>query len=132
MEAGREFQFLEVIGTNVLAKEVVRHLSNWTAKECWESAKRVLRYLHQAERTTSLFLFVYIINDFNNNKTTINLWVNRLLVLSTRYNKLNWSKRSSICFKNPDKFSKFSWFPRSFRIVILYFQYWTLPSLDYS
>ena len=31
MEAGREFQFLEVIGTNVLAKEVVGHLSNLTA-----------------------------------------------------------------------------------------------------
>ena len=43
MEAGREFQFLEVIGTNVLANEVVRHFSNLTAKECWESAKRVLR-----------------------------------------------------------------------------------------
>ena len=43
MEAGREFQFLEVIGTNVLANEVVRPLSNLTAKECWESAKRVLR-----------------------------------------------------------------------------------------
>ena len=46
MEAGREFQFLEVIGTNVLAKEVVRHLCNLTAKECWESAKRVLRANH--------------------------------------------------------------------------------------
>ena len=46
MEAGREFQFLEVIGTNVLAKEVVRYLSNLTAKECWESAKRVLRAKH--------------------------------------------------------------------------------------
>ena len=46
MEAGREFQFLEVIGTNVLANEVVRHLSNLTAKECWESAKRVLRAKH--------------------------------------------------------------------------------------
>ena len=43
MEAGRVFQFLEVIGTNVLANEVVRHFSNLTAKECWESAKRVLR-----------------------------------------------------------------------------------------
>ena len=43
MEAGREFQFLEVIGTNVLANEVVRHFSNLTAKECWESAKRALR-----------------------------------------------------------------------------------------
>ena len=40
-EAGREFQFLEIIGTNVLANEVVRHFSNLTAKECWESAKRV-------------------------------------------------------------------------------------------
>ena len=45
-EAGREFQFLEVIGTNVLANEVVRHFSNLTAKECWESAKRVLRAKH--------------------------------------------------------------------------------------
>ena len=42
MEAGREFQFLEVIVTNVLVNEVVRHFSNLTAKECWESAKRVL------------------------------------------------------------------------------------------
>ena len=46
LEAGREFQLLEVIGTNVLADEVVRHLSNLTAKECWESAKRVLRAKH--------------------------------------------------------------------------------------
>ena len=46
IEAGREFQFLEVIGTNVLANEVVRHFSNMTAKECWESAKRVLRVKH--------------------------------------------------------------------------------------
>ena len=33
MEAGREFQLLEVIGTNVLANEVVRHFSNLTATE---------------------------------------------------------------------------------------------------
>ena len=33
MEAGREFQFFEVIGTNVLANEVVRHFSNLTANE---------------------------------------------------------------------------------------------------
>ena len=46
MEAGREFQFLEVIGTNVLANEVVGHFSNLTAKECWESAKRVLLAKH--------------------------------------------------------------------------------------
>ena len=46
-DGGREeFQFLEVIGTNVLANEVVRHFSNLTAKECWESAKRVLRSKH--------------------------------------------------------------------------------------
>ena len=31
MEAGREFQFLEVIGTNVLENEVVWHFSNLTA-----------------------------------------------------------------------------------------------------
>ena len=46
MEAGREFQFLEVIGTNVLANEVVGHFSNLNAKECWESTKRVLRAKH--------------------------------------------------------------------------------------
>ena len=46
MEAGRELQFLEVMGTNILANEVVRYLSNLTAKECWESAKRVLRAKH--------------------------------------------------------------------------------------
>ena len=33
-------------GTNVLANEVIRHFSNLTAKECWESAKRVLRAKH--------------------------------------------------------------------------------------
>ena len=46
MEAGREFQFLEVIGTNVLANEGVRHFSCLNAKECRESAKRVLRAKH--------------------------------------------------------------------------------------
>ena len=46
MEAGSEFQFVEVIGTNVLANEVVQHFSNLTAKECWESAKRVLSAKH--------------------------------------------------------------------------------------
>ena len=34
--AREEFQFLEVIGTNVLGNEVVWHFSNLTAKECWE------------------------------------------------------------------------------------------------
>ena len=57
MEAGREFQFLEVIGTNVLANEVVRHFSNWTAKECWESAKRVLRAKHALGGIIRLLLF---------------------------------------------------------------------------
>ena len=46
VETGREFQFLEVMGTNVLANEVVLHFSNLTAKECWESAKRVLHAKH--------------------------------------------------------------------------------------
>ena len=40
---GGEFQFLEIIGTNVLANELVRYFSNLTANECWESAKHVLR-----------------------------------------------------------------------------------------
>ena len=43
MGAGREFQFLEVMGTNVLANEAVRHFSKLTAKESWELAKRVNR-----------------------------------------------------------------------------------------
>ena len=46
MDAGREFQFPEVMGTDVLENEVVRHFSNLIAKECWESAKRVLRAKH--------------------------------------------------------------------------------------
>ena len=46
MEAGREFQFFEVMGINVLANEVVWHFSNLPAKECRESAKRVLRAKH--------------------------------------------------------------------------------------
>ena len=34
-DRGREgFQFFEVMGTNVLENEVVRHFSNLTAKEC--------------------------------------------------------------------------------------------------
>ena len=37
---GKEFQFLEVIGTNVLPNEVVSHFSHLTAKLCWKSAKR--------------------------------------------------------------------------------------------
>ena len=46
MKVGREFQLLEVMGSNVLANEVVRHFSNLTTKEYWESAKRVLRAKH--------------------------------------------------------------------------------------
>ena len=43
-EAGRrEFQFFEVMEANVLVNEMVRHFFNLTAKECWESANRVLR-----------------------------------------------------------------------------------------
>ena len=47
-----EFQFLEVIGTNVLANEVVQHFSNLTAKEYWESGKRVLRAKHALVEVT--------------------------------------------------------------------------------
>ena len=32
--SARKEGFLQVIGTNVLANEVVRHISNLTAKEC--------------------------------------------------------------------------------------------------
>ena len=46
MEAGREFQLLEVMRTNVLVNEVVRHFSNLNAKEFWESVKRVLLAKH--------------------------------------------------------------------------------------
>ena len=52
VSVGREFQLLEVIGTNVLANEVVRHLSNLTTKESWESAKRVLSAKHALGRST--------------------------------------------------------------------------------
>ena len=47
-DGGREveFQFFEFIGTNVLANEMIRHFSNLTAKQCWESVKRVLRAKH--------------------------------------------------------------------------------------
>ena len=46
-DGGREgVPFLEVIGTNVLANEVVRHFSNLTAKACFESAKRMLGAKH--------------------------------------------------------------------------------------
>ena len=40
------FQLHEVMGTNVLANEVVRHFSNLTAKGCSESEKRMLRAKH--------------------------------------------------------------------------------------
>ena len=61
MAAGRELQFLEVILTYVLANEVVRQFSNLTAKECWESAKRVLH----AKRTLGG------ITDFNSSPAVI-------------------------------------------------------------
>ena len=52
MEAGSEFHFFEVIGTNVLANEVVRYFL--TAKECRELAKRVLRAKHALGGITDL------------------------------------------------------------------------------
>ena len=45
-EAGREFHFPEVMGTNVLANEVIQHFSNFTAKGCREFSKRALRAKH--------------------------------------------------------------------------------------
>ena len=50
MGAGREFQFLEVMC--LLVNEMVRHFSNLTAKECWESVKRVLCAKHDLGRIT--------------------------------------------------------------------------------
>ena len=38
--------------TNVLANEMIWHFSNLTAKERWESAKRVLRARHALRRIT--------------------------------------------------------------------------------
>ena len=77
MGAGREFQFLEVIGTNVLANEVVRHFFNLTAKECWESAKRLLRANHALGG----------IIDFNSSEHLPSNWVNSVrLVLSISLN----------------------------------------------
>ena len=68
IEAGREFQFFEVMGTNVLANEVVRHFSNLTARECWESAKRMLRAKHALAEITdfnsSLPNFCSLANKF--------------------------------------------------------------------
>ena len=58
ISAGKDgFQFLEVMGTNVLANEVVRHFSNLTTKECWELGKRVLLVKHASGGIT----------DFNSN-----------------------------------------------------------------
>ena len=42
----REFQFLEVMRTNLLANDVVRHFPNLTAKGCWKSAQSVLSAKH--------------------------------------------------------------------------------------
>ena len=52
MEAGREFQFSEVMKTNVISNEVVRHFSDLTPKECWESAKRELSAKHALGKNT--------------------------------------------------------------------------------
>ena len=52
MEVGREFQFLEVMVTKVMANEVVLHFSNLTAKECWEPPKLVLCAKHALGAST--------------------------------------------------------------------------------
>ena len=49
-EAAREFQFFEVMGTNVLANEVVRNFSNLAANDCWELEKLVQRAKHASFR----------------------------------------------------------------------------------
>ena len=54
-EAGREFQVLEVMGTNVLANELVQHLSNSTR---WESANLVLRSKQDLGAITDLNLSI--------------------------------------------------------------------------
>ena len=60
VEAGREFQLLQVMGTNALANEVVRHLSNLSAKGCLESAnlhniESLGELLKELEKQFSLF-----------------------------------------------------------------------------
>ena len=83
MEAGREFQLLEVIGTNVLAKEVVRHFSNLTAKECWESAKREMAHEEEdidiiMEYKVSLYRFIYAL-DWQRDACVPRRSINKLL-----------------------------------------------------
>ena len=71
MEAGREFQFLEVIGTNVLANQVVRHFSNLAAKKCWESGKahnliqRDKHFIFARTFQTSLVYLIFRIKNEN-------------------------------------------------------------------
>ena len=59
MEAGKEFQFLEVMGTNVLANEVVRHFSNLTAKRVLAQSTlwgELLTLTHQSTRRDSIYI----------------------------------------------------------------------------
>ena len=58
-EGGREFQFLEVTGTNVLANEVVRDFSNLTMKKCWE-------FLLKYKNTTKASQKLLVIKQFKN------------------------------------------------------------------
>ena len=59
---GREFQFLKVIKTNVLANEVVWHFFYLATKGSWESAKRVLR-VKQSD-LESHFIFYFLLKSF--------------------------------------------------------------------
>ena len=122
MEAGREFQFLKVIGTNVLAKEVVRHLSNLTAKECWESAKecwesakecwesakRVLRAKHALggiiDFNSNLLYSLYIIilyeyvylHQAEDNLIDFCFWIGLFLLIHSDFLGLYYSSRISL------------------------------------
>ena len=58
MVAGREVQFLEVMGTNIiLANVVVRHFSNLAAKESLGSAKRYAQSMLWGELLTLAYYY---------------------------------------------------------------------------
>ena len=92
MEAGREFQFLEVIETNVLANEVVRHFSNLTAKECWESAKRALRanFIYRRKKCRQKWK---LFQNCEHSKKILLHWrffINKLLVIEKKIGTQTW------------------------------------------
>ena len=64
--ARRKFQFFGVMETNVLANEVVRHFSNFTAKGCWESAKSVY--------SQSMLWLEWLTNSFLELEIVVSIW----------------------------------------------------------